>query len=1538
MLRGQQHGGTDSQVSSSFMSVSGADPGAPVSDGMETGGLAQTQLPHQQPPSHAPPMSTSFISHAGASAVTSSPLPQLPSPSSSTAHVDPYNQAVVGLSLPIGLHSSSTQTRGEGGVDGHGGGGHSVGKVSVADRIRVVVRLKPQLKRVPKAYLPYSIHCSEMSGVFPRTNRNNAGTSSPLEEGSHLPFLSLFTDANGDTTGERMHNSGSGGSSPNTTTAAITTSTLHVLSIVPPGVKSGSSAAAVTSAAAAASSTFVVNQVLDAGDTDDKMCGELVHPLLHRVRQGKSSTVLLHGPSGSGKTHTLNIAASGLAQGLFTSVLNPSTDILEMSYLQIQDNRAYHLIGPSPAPDRLGAPLPPPTSLQDGTSSLFQPKVVVHSVEEVREKLKTAESLKCTTSHALNARSSCSHCMLTFTITRYWKGSPLITVSVTLVDLLAQSEASYYVPGRMGNVLSHAAAPLSGLPHSSGSASMPPSSAEQQERQLAFQQFFTSLFYPLADSERNGTHTAHPPGNRPTNASAAGRRRSKERSNGYPLPSSAASHSRVFIVEPDPSPPPTPSSALGHVVAVPLIARYLAPLLQQDDMLVVVVLFVSLEVQHYPETRAVLQLGQEIHRGTIFPPGRLHSPLGSSLPPRVRWGDPGAVPVSRLTFELEAALTALQKEADTVRKTLSVERLLRTTTPPLYLAGSAFEKLSSELVLPTPMNPPATTENPCLDSTGAASGSSGMVISTTIAPILLTSVNKESLCSPAWSPSANTDLAGGGGGVESQHARIISPNTSAFPSAVGWASGSKSPAAAAGGFLSESSAGVDRLCTLEHHEKLLTSAENFIQNELHRLVQRVSSADDDVINLPSNAATQVLKGAMGMLKNGAGATASASTALFSQQAPPHVGMTGSHDLSSSLLSSVLPDRSSVHGLVKELQGTLDSLPVVPPGCAMPEVSGEAGGIVSPAAAAAFPHLEQVMTYLLRCEALLESSMEENEILQHRMRSLRREGERTAEEVLAAKRSLVEANVTMCQLLVHQSRLEQEKKRVEGYLEEMEMELYRECASQAVRQDTLLLFHRKQSMHIEERRELQKQVDSHRRNAESLQSRLVAMEKERDQCLQAKARSENEIKRREEAFKAVWKLLTPYQKARFNDYGSIHDSPESVSGSGSGSGMALNALKRRRSQSAVTVDNPMDSGGGNTGLPNSSNNSNSPVATNLLAQNHELLVLRSQLKEVQRLLEDTRNCGKERDGVIEDLKAEGRRMSVLMEKKDTHYARLKKERDTLREYAEHMETQLVEAVVHSHRQVERLKMFREDIRVLQEEKHRLEASGEEYVRENNRLQEMVVSLRMNMESQSSQIVGLQEHIQQINAERAQQNFHRQLYYESRIKELEKQLLEEKKNGKSAKRSGARGSLEGPPPMARTNGNNNGTGMPLSLRMQNLRGKRRMRSAHQPARSSTGSNPGSSAGKTGSGLTAGSKVGVNANRHDRHEPLSTRPKTRVLISSDGRQQQGNPTMIHSGGPEGGSVVSLHGADYYTTADSAGPPHSVRIARTGPVPQWE
>lgn len=232
-----------------------------------------------------------------------------------------------------------------------------------------------------------------------------------------------------------------------------------------------------SSSSSGGSTPFVVHGVLESSPLSSEGAGGgdgneakhfhrmLVRPLVRRAQNGRSTTIVLCGQSGTGKTHTLKQLSLTLSHTILSYVDESEGDLLEMSYVQLIGDRAFHLLGPSSCMvDQWGIPLPPPppsvnascgmekeqgtgwcwphsgasvTAAVGAQDACLMPRVIIRSASDIQTMLEQAEELKYVRSQEFNARSSGSHCIFALTWTRCWKGTPLLSSSIIIVDVAA---------------------------------------------------------------------------------------------------------------------------------------------------------------------------------------------------------------------------------------------------------------------------------------------------------------------------------------------------------------------------------------------------------------------------------------------------------------------------------------------------------------------------------------------------------------------------------------------------------------------------------------------------------------------------------------------------------------------------------------------------------------------------------------------------------------------------------------------------------------------------------------------------------------------------------------------------------------------------------------------------------------------------------------------------------------------------------------------------------------------------------------------
>ncbi|KPA78644.1 putative kinesin [Leptomonas pyrrhocoris] len=196
---------------------------------------------------------------------------------------------------------------------------------------------------------------------------------------------------------------------------------------------------------------YEFGEVLAPDVTNAAVCERLLPAIMEQLNAGYNVCVLCYGQTGSGKTYTMNALGPAVAQEVFRT-RDVHNEVVEMSYIQIYNNKAYNLLD-GPRAGKFGAQLSKPLQTammsmesSSGTHSTaalaggaangaFEPKVLVRSAAEVLTRMKAASRMRVTQAHALNPRSSRSFTLLTLHITRFLDGAPLTTTRVTLADL-----------------------------------------------------------------------------------------------------------------------------------------------------------------------------------------------------------------------------------------------------------------------------------------------------------------------------------------------------------------------------------------------------------------------------------------------------------------------------------------------------------------------------------------------------------------------------------------------------------------------------------------------------------------------------------------------------------------------------------------------------------------------------------------------------------------------------------------------------------------------------------------------------------------------------------------------------------------------------------------------------------------------------------------------------------------------------------------------------------------------------------------------
>eukprot|EP01060_Flectonema_neradi_P032322 TRINITY_DN5113_c1_g1_i1.p1 TRINITY_DN5113_c1_g1~~TRINITY_DN5113_c1_g1_i1.p1 ORF type:complete len:1731 (+),score=460.14 TRINITY_DN5113_c1_g1_i1:47-5239(+) len=160
-----------------------------------------------------------------------------------------------------------------------------------------------------------------------------------------------------------------------------------------------------------------------------------------KISSGYNSTILCYGQTGSGKTHTVSNLLPRLTDACFEWMEEEQSDPAitfkaEVSYLQIYMDSVYDLLGGSKEAKR-GEILNHKGKTLDALPKNY---VGVSSSSEITSLVKTGDKWRATNAHALNDRSSRSHTLFFFTMSKTNSKTQLCTQSTLLVVDLAGSE------------------------------------------------------------------------------------------------------------------------------------------------------------------------------------------------------------------------------------------------------------------------------------------------------------------------------------------------------------------------------------------------------------------------------------------------------------------------------------------------------------------------------------------------------------------------------------------------------------------------------------------------------------------------------------------------------------------------------------------------------------------------------------------------------------------------------------------------------------------------------------------------------------------------------------------------------------------------------------------------------------------------------------------------------------------------------------------------------------------------------------------
>ncbi|KAH9589378.1 Kinesin motor domain [Trypanosoma melophagium] len=314
----------------------------------------------------------------------------------------------------------------------------SLGQTS-QDVVHVAIRLKPPVPHSDSSnILQFCIESAPLA--TPRTGRRGEGT--PRCGVSHTVKSSEEESCNGgtSTSSGRPRDDCRSTSNSNgflTSTVGISISSLGQgstpqISLTPRvGVSASSKLLTIMFPTADGTKdmqrTYEFDEVISPTVTDAEICDAMIPGIIEQLKAGFNACVLCYGQTGSGKTHTINALIPAFIKALFDN-LNDTDDIVEVSYIQIYNNNAYNLLGEGRSEHGV--------LLQKPKGALVrEPRYLVRSVTDVQKRITEAQRKRFVGSHLLNTRSSRSHTILSFHVTRCVGGIPVSTNRLTLGDL-----------------------------------------------------------------------------------------------------------------------------------------------------------------------------------------------------------------------------------------------------------------------------------------------------------------------------------------------------------------------------------------------------------------------------------------------------------------------------------------------------------------------------------------------------------------------------------------------------------------------------------------------------------------------------------------------------------------------------------------------------------------------------------------------------------------------------------------------------------------------------------------------------------------------------------------------------------------------------------------------------------------------------------------------------------------------------------------------------------------------------------------------
>nr|CCC94290.1 putative kinesin [Trypanosoma congolense IL3000] len=263
---------------------------------------------------------------------------------------------------------------------------------------------------------------------------------------------------------------------------------------------------------------------------------------------------------------------------------------------------------------------------------------------------------------------------------------------------------------------------------------------------------------------------------------------------------------------------------------------------------------------------------------------------------------------------------------------------------------------------------------------------------------------------------------------------------------------------------------------------------------------------------------------------------------------------------------------------------------------------------------------------------------------------------TVEEFLTAARRVVQSEKTCEELRRQLEEVRGENTTLKGQLEELNLKLLHEYTDRVIREETVAWF-KASGERAEECRRLTTAFEDQRNLCDVLQGRLTSTEEELERGNKEHCVLLQEMQRKDEAFRSIWVLLTPQQKARFMSVGYAGD----------------------------VVENPGSAS---------------------LHQGHENVQLRSQVRALRKQLEDEVLCSRERDYRIEDLECENRLLQERLQHRENEYKNLVALDQDYMDERDQMEGQIAHLCTYIEEHNERQRLYERQLREVQLEWEKL----------------------------------------------------------------------------------------------------------------------------------------------------------------------------------------------------------------------------------------